>query len=86
MFLISAIAYKLAMDKYDKLEKVSEGSYGKVYKARDKTSGRLVAIKKTKIEKPEKGIPATSIREISTLKLLPGSIYVVKLVVFLNFE
>ena len=74
------------MDKYDKLENVGEGSYGKVYKARDKTSGQLVAIKKTKIEKPEEGIPATSIRELSTLKLLYQSIYVVKLVVFLTFE
>ena len=53
------------MDKYDKLENVGEGSYGKVYKARDKTNGQLVAIKKTKIEKPEEGIPATSIQEIS---------------------
>ena len=50
------------MDKYDKLEKVGEGSYGKVYKARDKTSGQLVAIKKTKIEKPEEGVLETVIR------------------------
>jgi cyclin-dependent kinase len=28
-----------AMDKYEKLEKVGEGAYGKVYKARDKISG-----------------------------------------------
>ena len=74
------------MHKYDKLEKVDEGLYGKVYKARDKTSGQLVAIKKRKIEKPEEGIPATPIREIVTLKLLYRSIYVVKLVVFLTFE
>ena len=74
------------MDKYDKLQKVGEGSYEKVYKERDKTSGRLVALTNKKFDNPKEGIPATSIREISTLKLLYQSIYVVKLVVFLTFE
>ena len=74
------------MDKYDKLQKVGEGSYGKVYKERDKTNGQLVAIKNTKIEKPEEGFPTKSIQEISTLNFLYQSIYVVKLVVFLTFE
>ncbi|KAH7677621.1 [RNA-polymerase]-subunit kinase protein [Dioscorea alata] len=71
------------MDKYEKLEKVGEGTYGKVYKAQDKTTGQLVALKKTRLEMDEEGIPPTALREISLLQLLSHSIYVVRL---LNVE
>lgn len=40
----------MAMDRYEKLEKIGEGTYGKVYKARDKETGKLVALKKTRLE------------------------------------
>lgn len=67
------------MDKYEKLEKVGEGTYGKVYKAKDKTSGQLVALKKTRLEMDEEGVPPTALREISLLQMLSQSIYVVRL-------
>lgn len=38
------------MDGYAKLEKIGEGTYGKVYKARDNNSGKIVALKKTRLE------------------------------------
>lgn len=66
------------MEKYEKLEKVGEGTYGKVYKAKDKVSGQLVALKKTRLEMDEEGIPPTALREISILQLLSKSIYVVR--------
>ncbi|XVE86385.1 hypothetical protein DITRI_Ditri18aG0030800 [Diplodiscus trichospermus] len=67
------------MDKYEKLEKVGEGTYGKVYKAKDKASGQIVALKKTRLEMDEEGVPPTALREVSLLQMLSQSLYVVRL-------
>ncbi|MED6158095.1 Cell division control protein 2 C [Stylosanthes scabra] len=67
------------MDKYEKLEKVGEGTYSKVYKAKEKATGQIVALKKTRLVVDEEGVPPTALREISLLKMLSQSIYVVRL-------
>ncbi|GJD09760.1 Cyclin-dependent kinase A-1 [Galdieria sulphuraria] len=58
------------MEKFQKLEKIGEGTYGVVYKAKDKFTGELVALKKIRLEHEEEGVPSTAIREISILKEL----------------
>ncbi|EIE22685.1 hypothetical protein WJX75_008026 [Coccomyxa subellipsoidea] len=58
------------MDRYEKVEKIGEGTYGVVYKARDRVNGQTIALKKIRLEQEEEGIPSTAIREISLLKEL----------------
>ncbi|EGE83087.1 Cell division control protein 2 [Blastomyces dermatitidis] len=57
------------MENYQKIEKIGEGTYGVVYKARDLTHpNRIVALKKIRLEAEDEGVPSTAIREISLLK------------------
>ena len=58
------------LDKYQRLEKLGEGTYGVVYKAQNTETGEIVAIKKIRLEKEDDGVPSTAIREISLLKNL----------------
>lgn len=63
----------MAANAFQKLEKIGEGTYGVVYKARDKNTGKFVALKKIRPESENEGIPATTIREILLLKNLKHS-------------
>lgn len=58
-----------SVDEFEKLNRIEEGSYGIVYRAKDKRTGEIVALKKLKLENEKDGFPITSIREIHTLKL-----------------
>ncbi|KAJ0093783.1 hypothetical protein Patl1_27019 [Pistacia atlantica] len=53
---------------YEKVEKIGEGTYGVVYKARDRTTNETIALKKIRLEQEDEGVPSTAIREISLLK------------------
>ncbi|KIJ45601.1 hypothetical protein M422DRAFT_59776 [Sphaerobolus stellatus SS14] len=52
---------------YERLNQIEEGSYGIVYRARDKQTGDIVALKKLKLEEEKYGFPITSLREINAL-------------------
>ncbi|CAI9771732.1 unnamed protein product [Fraxinus pennsylvanica] len=56
------------MEQYEKVEKIGEGTYGVVYKARDRVTNETIALKKIRLEHEDEGVPSTAIREISLLK------------------
>jgi len=58
------------MENYIKVEKIGEGTYGVVYKGKHKKTGKVVALKKIRIENEDEGVPSTAIRELSILKEL----------------
>ncbi|KAL0640409.1 hypothetical protein Q9L58_000376 [Maublancomyces gigas] len=55
------------VDRYEPLNRIEEGSYGVVSRARDRETGEVVALKKLKLERETDGFPITSLREIQTL-------------------
>ncbi|CAN1799042.1 Cyclin-dependent kinase B2-1 [Linum perenne] len=67
------------MELFEKLEKVGEGTYGKVYRARERTTGKIVALKKTRLHEDDEGVPATTLREVSILRMLSRDPHVVRL-------
>ncbi|KAH9365845.1 hypothetical protein HPB48_012301 [Haemaphysalis longicornis] len=58
------------MYNYTKLDKICEGNYATVYKAKDQRDGKIVALKKIRFESEDEGVPQTVIREIALLRQL----------------
>ena len=57
------------MDKYRILQVIGEGTYGKAFKAQERESGRVVAIKKFKQrEEEDPHVRKTMMREIRILR------------------
>ncbi|CAI9093253.1 OLC1v1028717C3 [Oldenlandia corymbosa var. corymbosa] len=56
-----------SVDEFERLNKIDEGTYGVVFRARDKKTGEIVALKKVKMEKEREGFPLTALREINIL-------------------
>lgn len=58
-----------SVENYDKLNDIEEGAYGWVARARELATGKVVALKRLKIEANDRnGLPVTGLREIQILK------------------
>ena len=59
------------VSKYEKQAKIGQGTFGEVFKARDrKNKNKVVALKKVLMENEKEGFPITALREIRILQLL----------------
>ncbi|CAL8097085.1 unnamed protein product [Orchesella dallaii] len=52
---------------FEKLNRIGEGTYGVVYRAKDSKTQEIVALKKMRMEKEKDGFPISALREISIL-------------------
>ncbi|KAI8078703.1 kinase-like domain-containing protein [Halteromyces radiatus] len=58
------------LSDYDMEDKLGEGTFGEVHKARNRINGQLVALKRILMHNEKEGVPITAIREIKILKQL----------------
>lgn len=66
------------MERYEKLCKLGEGSYGLVYKCRNRDTGEIVAIKKFAESEDDPLIRKIALREIRLLKVNSSEIQINK--------
>lgn len=64
---LPAVSGCRSVQVYEINNKIEEGTYGVVYRAKDKATGEMVALKKLKMEREREGFPITSLREVNTL-------------------
>ncbi|KAL2363518.1 hypothetical protein RJZ56_003559 [Blastomyces dermatitidis] len=55
------------VDNFERLNRIEEGSYGLVSRAKELATGEIVALKRLKMEHCNDGFPITGLREIQTL-------------------
>jgi cyclin-dependent kinase-like len=58
------------MERYEKLGKLGEGSYGMVFKCRNRDTGQIVAIKKFVESEDDPLIRKIALREIRLLRVI----------------
>ena len=58
-----------SLSAYEKLGRIGEGTYGVVYRARDKKTNEIVALKKVRMDREKNGVPITTLREVRILQL-----------------
>lgn len=78
---------------FEHIIQVGEGTYGKVYKSRNRATQEVVALKRLRLESEREGLPITAVREIKLLQSLkhPNIVNLTEMVVcgksiFMAFE
>lgn len=56
-----------SINEFKLLNRISEGTFGVVYRALERSTDEIVALKQLKMEKEKEGFPITSLREINML-------------------
>ena len=63
----SSLEGSRSVEAFERENYIDEGTYGVVSRAREKKTGRIVALKQIKMEKEKDGFPLTALREVTTL-------------------
>ena len=72
---ISALPVLDGVHKFEKIGRVGEGTYGVVYKARDRRTGEIVALKKLRMDRERDGEqPLTHTRAEGACRMFLGSV------------
>ncbi|NXU84357.1 CDK5 kinase, partial [Xiphorhynchus elegans] len=52
------------MQKYEKLEKIGEGTYGTVFKAKNRETHEIVALKRVRLDDDDEGPPPCRLHDV----------------------
>ena len=64
--------YCAEVSKYEREKKIGQGTFGEVFKAKDKKNkSKIVALKKVLMDNEKEGFPITAMREVSSVILSP---------------
>lgn len=57
------------LQDYEKMGRIGEGTYGVVYRARDRKTNEICALKKVRMDRERDGVPITTLREVRILQM-----------------
>eukprot|EP00792_Barthelona_sp_PAP020_P005245 TRINITY_DN2565_c0_g2_i1.p1 TRINITY_DN2565_c0_g2~~TRINITY_DN2565_c0_g2_i1.p1 ORF type:complete len:296 (+),score=74.31 TRINITY_DN2565_c0_g2_i1:219-1106(+) len=76
-----------SLSDYHRQEVVGEGTYGVVYRAMHRSTGRIVALKQIRLlDDADEGVPCTALREIAVLKQVSSHPNIVDLISIIHSD